>query len=300
MRLSLDALLVLDSIARNGSFAAAAEELHRVPSAITYTIQKLEQDLAISLFDRSGHSAKLTAIGHALLEELRQLLACASQLEQKMHSLASGWEPELRIAVSDLLDFSAILASVAEFDQYNQGTRLRIQREVFGGTWDALVNQRADLVIGANDHPPVGVLSQPLAQVNFIFAVHPDHPLCQHPQPLSASVIRRYRAIAAADSSRQLPPRSSSLLTGQEVLTVPTIDDKLAAQCAGLGVGFLPERLARPAIAAGQLRELAVQEGKPSTLLFCGWRERQPSHALAWFLQHLAQASISARLCGGI
>ncbi len=101
MRLSLDALLVLDSIARNGSFAAAAEELHRVPSAITYSIQKLEQDLAICLFDRSGHRAKLTAIGQALLEEGRQLLACASQLEQKMHSLASGWEPELRIAVSD-------------------------------------------------------------------------------------------------------------------------------------------------------------------------------------------------------
>ncbi|MEO8164594.1 MAG: hypothetical protein ABI619_04285 [Betaproteobacteria bacterium] len=32
MRISLDALLVLDSISRNGSFAAAGEELHRVPS----------------------------------------------------------------------------------------------------------------------------------------------------------------------------------------------------------------------------------------------------------------------------
>ncbi len=42
MRLSLDALLVLDAIERKGSFAAAAHELHRVPSAITYTVQKLE------------------------------------------------------------------------------------------------------------------------------------------------------------------------------------------------------------------------------------------------------------------
>jgi hypothetical protein len=44
MRLSLDALLVLDAIDRRGSFAAAAHELHRVPSAITYTVQKLEQN----------------------------------------------------------------------------------------------------------------------------------------------------------------------------------------------------------------------------------------------------------------
>ena len=46
MRLTLDALIVLDAIDRKGSFAAAAEELHRVPSAITYTVQKLEQGLA--------------------------------------------------------------------------------------------------------------------------------------------------------------------------------------------------------------------------------------------------------------
>ena len=57
MKLSLDGLLVLDAIARKGSFAAAAEELHRVPSAITYTVQKLEQDLGVTLFDRSGHRA---------------------------------------------------------------------------------------------------------------------------------------------------------------------------------------------------------------------------------------------------
>lgn len=54
MRLTLDALQVLDAIERRGSFAAAAEALFRVPSAITYTVQKLEQDLTVPLFDRSG------------------------------------------------------------------------------------------------------------------------------------------------------------------------------------------------------------------------------------------------------
>ena len=68
MRLTLDALIVLDAIDRKGSFAAAAEELHRVPSAITYTIQKLEQGLDVVLFDRSGHRAHLTPAGRKLLE----------------------------------------------------------------------------------------------------------------------------------------------------------------------------------------------------------------------------------------
>ena len=54
MRISLDSLAVLDAIARNGSFAAAAEALHKVPSALTYTVQKLEQQLGLVIFDRSG------------------------------------------------------------------------------------------------------------------------------------------------------------------------------------------------------------------------------------------------------
>ncbi|HBF51327.1 MAG TPA: LysR family transcriptional regulator, partial [Massilia sp.] len=42
MKLSLDALLTVDTIARRGSFAAAAKELFRVPSTISYTVAKLE------------------------------------------------------------------------------------------------------------------------------------------------------------------------------------------------------------------------------------------------------------------
>jgi len=63
MRLTLDALTVLDAIDRKGSFAAAAEELHRVPSAMTYAVQKLEEDLDALLFDRRGHRAQLTEAG---------------------------------------------------------------------------------------------------------------------------------------------------------------------------------------------------------------------------------------------
>ena len=41
LRLSLDALLTVDTIARRGSFSAAAKELYRVPSTIAYTVSQL-------------------------------------------------------------------------------------------------------------------------------------------------------------------------------------------------------------------------------------------------------------------
>ncbi len=99
MRLTLDALAVLDAIDRKGSFAGAADELHRVPSAITYTVQKLEQDLDVKRFDRSGARATLTAAGRSLLEEGRHLLHAARKLECLVKRVATGWEAELSIAM---------------------------------------------------------------------------------------------------------------------------------------------------------------------------------------------------------
>ena len=84
MRLTLDALLVLDAIERKGSFAAAAHELHRVPSAVTYTVHKLEQDLDVPLFDRRGHRAKLTTAGRELLDEGSHLLRAAGEIEARV------------------------------------------------------------------------------------------------------------------------------------------------------------------------------------------------------------------------
>ena len=61
--ISLDALRILDAIERKGSFGAAAEAMHKVPSALSYTVNKLEADLAVALYDRSGQRAVLTLLG---------------------------------------------------------------------------------------------------------------------------------------------------------------------------------------------------------------------------------------------
>ena len=137
MRLSLDALATLDAIARKGSFAAAAEELHRVPSAVTYVVQKLEQDLGLLIFDRSGHRAKLTPEGTELLREGRHLLRAAGEIEERRQRLARGWESELAIAVAvdEIIPIERMFLLVEAFYRLNPGTRLRLSEEVLAGRW---------------------------------------------------------------------------------------------------------------------------------------------------------------------
>ncbi len=289
MRLTLDALEVLDAIDRKGSFAAAAGELRRVPSAITYTIQKLEQDLGVLVFDRSGHRARLTPAGVKLLEEGRNLLRAAGVLEQLVGRVASGWEPELTIAVGDLVPLEQLFPLIEDFYDLGGGTRLRMTTEVLGGTWDALTNGRADLVIGAADDGPAGggYAARPLGVVEFVFVMSPEHALATLPEPLAEEQILQHRAVAVVDSSRHLPPRALALMGGPEVLTVPTMEAKCQAHRRGLGAGFVPYHLVRKDLDTGRLVSRRVAGAAPTSRLFVAWRTGQAGKALKWFLKRL-------------
>ena len=289
MRLTLDALQVLDEIDRKGSFASAAEALFRVPSAITYSMQKLEQDLAVQLFDRTGHKAVLTPAGQALLQEGRHLLRAAQLLESRVLRVATGYETELTIAVSDVIGVERLFPLLEDFYREPCGTEVKLISEVYGGSWDALLAGRADLSIGApGEGPPGGGYSvRPMGLLEFAFVIAPNHPLVALREPLSSQAILQYRAISAADSSRHLAPRTSGLLTGQEVLSVPDMRAKLAAHIAGLGVGFLPVSWAHAAVQAGQLVIKQVAEPKPAIPLHLAWRTDHAGRALAWFVERL-------------
>ncbi|HSN41052.1 MAG TPA: LysR family transcriptional regulator [Burkholderiales bacterium] len=292
MRLSLDALLVLDAIDRRGSFAAAADELHRVPSAITYTVQKLEEDLDVLLFDRRGHRAALTVAGRELLDQGRHLLRAAGDLESHVKRVATGWEAELRIAYDGVIPTGAILRLAEEFYRQQCGTRLRIFAEVLGGCWDALISERADLVIGAPGDGPAGggYTTRPLGEVEWIFAVAPGHPLATMPEPLRSPDILAHRAVSVADSSRNLPPRTTGLLRGQETLTVQDLHAKALAQHMGLGVGNLPRHTAETEAAAGRLVIKQTEEPKVSAQLLLAWRTGHKGKALQWFVKRLQEA----------
>lgn len=299
MKLTLDALLVLDAIDRKGSFAAAADDLHRVPSALTYTVQKLEQDLDATLFDRSGHRARLTPAGRKLLDEGRHLLRAAHTLEQIVRRVATGWETELRIAVDELVPMARIYPLIdAFYQQEDCGTQLRISREGLGGSWEALLDGRADLVLGATGEGPAGgrCATRLLGEQTFIFVVAPGHPLADAPEPLTEETLQQYRAVAAADTSRRLPPRTSALLSGQDVLTLPDLETKLEAQRLGLGVGYLPGYLVAEDLARGTLLEKAVASNPPAPQLFAAWRTGEDGRALHWFLQRLEDPAIRASL----
>ncbi len=298
MKLSLDALQVLDAIARNGSFARAATELHRVPSALTYTVQQLESSFAMPLFVREGRRATLTAAGHELLNEGRILLKAAADLECRMQQLAKGWEVELRIAIDTIIGSDALFPMIRLFENEHSGTRIRLTSEVFGGTWDALISGRADLIVGAGTDIPAGggFATLPMGHWAWQFVASPDHPITHEKRPLTDAIISQYRAVSVADSSRQLPPRTAGLISGQDVLTVPTMQAKVVAHIAGLGVGYLPAHMAHPEVNAKRLVVMELAHPRAPSPICIAWRANRTGRALRWFIQQFECPEIAAKI----
>lgn len=303
--LTPEALMMMDTIARSGSFAAAARELGKVPSALTYSVRQLEDALDVLLFDRRSRQAKLTAAGEELLQEGRRLLAEMDAVANRVRRVSTGWETQLSIALDGVLSRQTVLELCEAFyalrpngpEHGGPGTRLRLRTEVLAGTWEALVSGQADLAIGVHADIPSspGIELRPLGEMDFVFALAPHHPLARHVEPLEDADILQHRAIAVADSAHRLSPITVNLLPGQEVLTVPSMQTKIEAQLRGLGCGFVPEPLVRDHLRVGRLVAKTVRRPRQRVRMAYAWRagavslphQAPQGLALGWWLAQL-------------
>lgn len=300
--LTPEALTMIDLVARTGSFAAAARELGRVPSALTYSVRQLEEALDVLLFDRSSRQARLTAAGEELLHEGRRLLLQIDAVANRVRRVATGWETQLTIALDNILAPTAMFELIEDFQALRvesrsappspPPTRLRLRSEVLSGTWEVLVTGQADLAIGGAGDPSSGngLQCELLGHIEMVFAVASHHRLAALPEPLSGETIAQHRVIAIADSARSLTPVTIGVQPGQDVLTVPSLAAKLEAQLRGLGCGSLPEPLVRRHAEAGRLVVKATSLPSRCIDLHYAWRaygNAPPGLALQWWLDRL-------------
>lgn len=285
--LTLESLRVMDAIDRRGSFAAAADELGRVPSALSYTMQKLEEELDVILFDRSGHRTKFTNVGRMLLERGRVLLEAADKLTSDAEALAKGWETHLTIVCEALVPARDLFPLVDKLSEKSE-TQLSILTEVLAGAWERLESGKADIVIAPDMHfrSSSEINSKSLYSINHIYVASPEHPIHQEPEPLSDVTRVKYRGIAVADTARERPVITVQLLDKQQRLTVSTIEDKRNALLAGLGVATMPYPLVEQDIREGRLRVVGAEYSHETNIIMA-WRRDSMGEAKSWCLREI-------------
>lgn len=177
--LSEEEFALLDAIRATGSLSRAAARLGKAPSTVSHAARQLEARFDALLFDRRRYRLQLTPAGQLLADEAARLMLDVARLTQRVRQIASGWEDRLWIVSDELLEFESMMPVIRAFDALESGVSLRFTHEVLGGTWEALRDGRADLIVGATNEPPAipGLKWFELGALDWVFAVSPRHPL---------------------------------------------------------------------------------------------------------------------------
>jgi DNA-binding transcriptional LysR family regulator len=282
--ISIEVLETLDAIERRGSFAKAAEELNKATSAISYAVQKLEEQLDISLFQRLGRRSVLTPAGRLILVEGRDILHTTRRLADKAKEVATGWEPRISIGLETLHSYPDFFRVIHDFLQEFPTVEIDISECVLNGGWEALEQGRVDLLVGSPGPVPSqkGYRSFAIGTVELVPVIAAKHVLADHffakkrnkelddKQNLD-SVMGKLRRIVIHDTSFNGIPRSEGLSSDGQMFYVQNMDQKIQAILAGIGIGNLPKHRIQGYLDEGTLLPLGIEQ-KDNAESFLAWK----------------------------
>ncbi|AKH88920.1 LysR substrate-binding domain-containing protein [Edwardsiella tarda] len=301
MFISDETLRIIQLVARHQSITSAAEQLNKVPSAISYTIKKSEEALGATLFLRKGRYIELTPAGRYFIEHSRTIIGDMEALRRNTVLIHDGVEREIAIAVNNIIPNTVLVTFIRDFEQQFPTTTLTVNLEVYNGCWDALYSRRADLVIGAPHAVPSseGIISEACGQMEWDFVVSPLHPLAAARHPLENAELRHHTAVCIRDTAINFPPLQAWLLEGQKPLFVPDFTTAIALIEQNVGIGYIPHHLALPLLNSGRILKKPMREHKHATKLFLAARSDGMGKVGNWCMDYLQHPSIIARLSGG-
>lgn len=258
-RITLEQWRCLVAVVEEGSYALAAEQLHKSQSSVSYSVQKLESVLGVDAFTISGRKAVLTSTGEMLYRHAKQLIEDAAALEMAARKASAGWEVEISIAVEVLFPTWLLLECLDQFGKESPQTRIEVYETVIGEAPEALQQGRVDFAI--SPHIPKGFNGELLPNpVGIIPVAHSDHPLHQLGRELTLRDLRQHRHLVVRDSGSQRTSRTVTVEAAQR-WTVSNMSTSIGAACRGYGFAWLPEEKILSELAEGSLKLLPLRGG---------------------------------------
>ena len=272
----MEALKTFFIVVKCHSFSEAAELLHKTPATISYRIKALEDQVGMPLFRRSTRTVELLPAGEHLMEFATQIYGLLQEIPRNLEQLSIGAELQFTITVNNLLYSEKTMVELIQLlHEKFPVTQITVERAVYMGVWDSLISRRADLAIGVPTWHPIAndMETHPLGEVRWVFAIAPSHPLASKDGVLTNNDLLAYPAINIQDTAVNLAKRTAWRLVGQKEIIVPDISTKLECHLKGLGVGFLPETLAKPYLKSGRLLTCQVDHPRKPSPMAVAWRQ---------------------------
>lgn len=259
--LTLDQLRVFVAVADAGSFRAAASRLTRAQSAISHAVANLEGQLAVTLFDRSGHRPRLTPEGEALLGDARAAILKVEAMRARAQGLGQGVESRLVVTFDNLFPLADVAAAFRALGDAFPAVELEMRVSPLGGPVVDLLDGNCTVGILTSDdfrNPRIGFDS--LGSIRMVPAASADHPLGKAAREgrLSAELLREHHQIVLRDPTPLSAGREFHVLSPLRCY-VNSQEAKREMILAGTGWGRLPDWSIQRELKAAELVPLDLR-----------------------------------------
>lgn len=252
---SIEQYRMLISVADHNSLRAAAEAMHKTQPTLTNAIKKMEEELNITLFDRSSYRIKLTEAGMRVKELAIQLFEKHDQINQLAEKLSNGEEAFVSVAIEASLDLSAMLPTLKMLQEEHANCQIMLQQEYLSGAFEKLMNGDVDLAvtpIEASVFPTGEVDIKPVATGEFVnLAAHSL--TAKYPRLNHIEQLRNEYQIVVKDSGSLTDDVNIGVPSGQRTWFVNNFESKKLLIESGLGWGTLPKNLVTKELSNNQL-----------------------------------------------
>jgi DNA-binding transcriptional LysR family regulator len=276
---TLEQWVILEKVVDLGSFARAADALHRSQSSVSYNLSLLQERLGVTLLIPQGRRAVLTPAGELLLNRVRPLLNAFSHVEMRAANLQDGMRTRLKLVVDSIFPRGRLFAILRKFQQAYPRIQVQLTEVLESTQQDAEVFTEADILI-VTRRQDINGRGEWLMNIDFVAVAHPEHPLFATPAPLTEEILSLYPLIRMADSRE-------SAVTASDAWTFSTVDAAIEAVMSEVGYGWLPQAHIRSQLETGSLKVLPLSHGiRRATPLHLIVREEllSPDEAISYFL----------------
>ena len=287
-RMTLDQLQMLIAVADTGNFSAAARKVNRVQSAVSQSIQSLEDALDLKLFDRSNKLPLLTDAGKAIVQDARRIINSTDALRSRAKNMASVAEPEISLSIEQVFPSTVLIESLRAFRVRFPLVSVNLFAEGLGAPEQSLFegNVRLAIYSTALDGMP-GYQMEFLGDVPISLVASSRHPLAQIKGLIPQSVLEEHIQLTMIDRTK----RYRGVVMGTRTWAFIDQFSRLDFVSNGFGWCAMPTHLAQSYLDSGELAELklAAHAGEPLRFpLYAVHKvEQPPGPAAQWLLGEL-------------
>ncbi len=256
---TLEQLRTFRAVVEEGSFSAAARSLGRVQAAVSQTIDRLEAQLGLRLFDRSGRTPRLTRHGEAVAAAASRVQDEVGALGDLVKSLEQGNETSLAIVVDAMFPTPSLVAFAKDFAAEHPAVELVLFSETLSAVTSSVRQKHASLGIAMEDADMTGLERKHVVSVRLVPVAAPAHPLARSKRSIGAAELAKSVQIVLSERRREGGEATKDHgVLSPKTWRVVDLATKHALIAAALGWGHMPEHVVRDDLAAGRLVELRL------------------------------------------